>query len=72
MKKFKLLPIALLFSLGLSGCSINDLMFWKKNNNQQQESGQKEKDSSKTDEGGEEETPSSPIKSLVATIEHRN
>ena len=71
MKKFKLLPIALLFSLGLSGCSINDLMFWKKNNNQQQESGQKEKDSSKTDEGDEEETPSSPIKSLVATIEHK-
>lgn len=35
MKKFKLLPIALLFSLGVSGCSINDLMFWKKNNEQQ-------------------------------------
>ena len=35
MKKFKLLPIALLFSLGLSACNINDLMFWKKNNEQQ-------------------------------------
>ena len=69
MKKFKLLPIALLFSLGLSGCSVNDLMFWKKNS--QQQSGQKENNSSKTDEGEKEETPDTPIKSLVATIEHK-
>ena len=71
MKKFKLLPIALLFSLGLSGCSINDLMFWKKNNQQQQQSGEKKDDSSKTDTGDDEEGETSAIKSLVATIESK-
>ena len=69
MKKIKLIPLALLFSsLALSGCDASKLMFWKKKGNE--ESQQKADDQSGKQQE-EEETSTSPIKSLVATIESK-
>ena len=65
MKKFKLLPIALLCSIGLSGCSIDQLMFWKKSGEQQQQSGEKDKDSSKSDTGDDNTTQEEKIKEIA-------
>ena len=65
MKKIKLLPIALLCSIGLSGCNASQLMFWKKSGEQQQQSGEKDKDSSKSDTGDDSTTQEEKIKEIA-------